>query len=648
MSGFFGIFRPKGGPVDLNAFEQMKTAMQRDGFDGMETHVEEQIAMGHLMLRVSPESKYDKQPLKSSCGNYLLVGHFRLDYRDELGDKLGLTQAELERTPDSQLAMLSYLKWKEKCVHHLEGDWAFVVFNISKCKISFYRDHSGTSCLAYRKIDSFILFSSNINVLTDSTTYTPTIDKIQLCRLLVPGLGLRAKCTVFLDTFILTNSEILSFDQNLSSESVEFCPFKLEARENNFKFEADYILELASIFSMAVKSRLAINQKNGLFLSSGFDSTAVAYYAAKNLNAYDEKLLTFTSYPFYSNINEGDLRDINEKPLVEEFVDMTGSIVSHYLDLPHSKFIDLFSDQNQTAFRPLIGINDFWIKGIYEMSFSIGVKSFLNGQLGNNIISYSTTYQYLTYLNSGKLLLLINSCKPFLKWLFIKDSTFDFRDSLLADIYRLARRKIQVWSNRKKIQDSSFLIKEFISRHDWKTELKDMPWSPMFFANIDSRATRLSSIKSTLYYSGIIWYENSHSYGMIATDPTADQRMISYSLALPQTCFKQKQTHKYIYKKWMYNKSPKSILSRKDRIMQSADVGIRFMHDSEMIHFTDNCLKDLKYSEIVDYDDFQSILSQVKDSNSSWYSKRVNFSRILKILSLISYLDSKKSKIGSN
>jgi asparagine synthase (glutamine-hydrolysing) len=645
MSGFFGIFRPKGGPVDLEAFEQMKAAMHREGFDGMETHVEDRIVMGHLMLRVSPESKYDKQPLRSSCGNYLLVGHFRLDYRDELGDKLGLTQSELEITPDSQLALLAYQKWKEKCVHYLEGDWAFAVFNSSKNKIIFFRDHSGTSCLAYRKIDSFILFSSNINVLTNSTSYIPTIDKIQLCRLLVPGLGLRRKCTVFLDTFILANSEILSFDQGLLPKSVELCPFKLESREINFKYEGDYIHELSSIFSMAVKSRLIIDQKNGLFLSSGFDSTAVAYYAAKILGAYDEKLLTFTSYPYYRNINEGDLRDIDEKPLVEEFVKMTGSIIPNYLNLPNSKFKDLLSDYVQTAFRPVVGINDFWIKGIYEMSVSVGVKSFLNGQLGNSIISHNTTYQYLNYLNSGKFLLLIRSFKPFLLWLINKNTAFNFRDSLLADFYRLARRKFQVWSNRKKLYEFSFIKSKFISTHEWKTELKDMAWSPIFFANIDSKIIRLNAVKSTLYNSGIIWYENSHSYGMIATDPTADQRLISYSLALPQTCFKQRQTQKYIYKKWMFNKSPKSILSRKDRIMQSADVGVRFMHDSEMIHFAEECLSDLKYCEIIDYSNFQSILSEVKRTNANWYSKRVNFSIILKVVSLISYLDSKKMQV---
>ena len=81
MSGFFGVFSP-GGNVDRLAFDQMQTAIHREGYGELETHVDDRIAMGHLMLRVTPESTYDKQPLNSSCGRYLLVGHFRLDYRD--------------------------------------------------------------------------------------------------------------------------------------------------------------------------------------------------------------------------------------------------------------------------------------------------------------------------------------------------------------------------------------------------------------------------------------------------------------------------------------------------------------------------------------------------------------------------------------
>ena len=95
----------------------------------------------------------------------------------------------------------------------------------------------------------------------------------------------------------------------------------------------------------------------------------------------------------------------------------------------------------------------------------------------------------------------------------------------------------------------------------------------------------------------------------------------------------------------MSNKNTASILSRKDRIMQSADVGVRFMHDSEMIHFAEECLSDLKYCKIIDYSNFQSILCEVKKSNANWYSKRVNFSIILKVVSLISYLNSKKMQV---
>ena len=128
MSVFFGVFSP-GGNLDQVAFDQMKSAIHREGYDELDTLIDDRIAMGHLMLRVTPESVYDKQPLKSDCGRYILTGHIRLDYRDELGDKIGLTQKQLQNTPDSLLVMNAYQKWRDKCVLHIEGDWSFVVYD---------------------------------------------------------------------------------------------------------------------------------------------------------------------------------------------------------------------------------------------------------------------------------------------------------------------------------------------------------------------------------------------------------------------------------------------------------------------------------------------------------------------------------------
>jgi asparagine synthase (glutamine-hydrolysing) len=109
--------------------------------------------MGHLMLRVTPESVYDKQPLKSNCGRYILTGHFRLDYRDELGDKIGLTQMQLENTPDSLLVMKAYQKWGRKCVHHLEGDWSFVLFDYLMNQLFIGKESTGISSVFYININ---------------------------------------------------------------------------------------------------------------------------------------------------------------------------------------------------------------------------------------------------------------------------------------------------------------------------------------------------------------------------------------------------------------------------------------------------------------------------------------------------------------
>ena len=183
MSSFFGIFNPKGTGIDKEAFEQMRQAADQPGHDGIQIYVDEYIALGHVMLRVSPESQYDQQPLKSSCGNYILVGHFRLDYRDELGDKLGLTQAELENTPDSHLAMKAYQKWKEKCVNHIEGDWCCLIYDINKVRVDLLKCPVGIAALFYGKFDDVLFIGTDTAYILNQNTINFKVDYKELRRL---------------------------------------------------------------------------------------------------------------------------------------------------------------------------------------------------------------------------------------------------------------------------------------------------------------------------------------------------------------------------------------------------------------------------------------------------------------------------------
>jgi asparagine synthase (glutamine-hydrolysing) len=212
MSGFFGIFNPNGTGVDMEAFDQMRHAADRPGHDGIETYVDDFIAIGHIMLRVSPESQYDQQPLRSSCGNYILVGHFRLDYRDDLGDKLGLSYMELLETPDSKLAILSYQKWGSDSYRHLEGDWSFIIFNMKERSISMMKDKTGISACFYFTDHEKLIFASDTAFILSISSIQFEVDETEMMNIsALPGYPEYGK-TIVKNICTLNNWELVSFD----------------------------------------------------------------------------------------------------------------------------------------------------------------------------------------------------------------------------------------------------------------------------------------------------------------------------------------------------------------------------------------------------------------------------------------------------
>jgi hypothetical protein len=79
--------------------------------------------------------------------------------------------------------------------------------------------------------------------------------------------------------------------------------------------------------------------------------------------------------------------------------------------------------------------------------------------------------------------------------------------------------------------------------------------------------------------------------------------------------------------------------------MQSADIGKRFMNDQEMFHFVGDCISEMKYPTIIDYSLMKSIFSNFNKNNTDWYSQRISFSYILGVVSIISFLDSRKLEV---
>ena len=639
MSGFFGIFRPQGGPVDLEAFEQIKTAMHREGFDGMETHVEEKIAMGHLMLRVSPESKYDKQPLKSSCGNYILVGHFRLDYRDELGDKLGLTQSELEVTPDSKLAMLAYQKWKEKCVEHIEGDWAFAIFSQINMSMFFAKDRGGYSALFFINFYNTIYFSSDLNALVNSRVLPVEIDENQLCRIGITGVELTNGLTLFKNIHHVKSDSYICINSKLDIFEKEYWHLSF-AQSIHYKHDLDCFLDFQSLMAMATASRSRSIQEVGVLLSSGLDSTTVAYFSANELRHKNKKLVSYTSYPKYFEF--GGMKDSyrhREDLNVKEFVNEFQNVEGNFLNFAYSRYSKLFFDSiHNDYYAPFLTINTFWLNGIYGLAHEKNVKNILNGQLGNFTISWNAPGLDLYLLVRLKFRILLKRTQ-------VAAAIQDFLliDYLKRKFYRPLRNLLKLVFLRIGSGEIDMLLSRSIIRRTFNNsfslikEKKEFGFLPGITPILNPRKLRYEIFIKNFNNIGMKWYGSSHSYAVQSADPTSDSRIASFSFSIEEQFFNKEAEEKYILRCAMHSKIPSYILLEPKSYFQSSDIGLRLNEDFMLGKMLIEIKENQKFQFIIDSSELETNFGQI--SSDKWSLDNIHQSaRTIKIISFYCFL----------
>src|SRR5450759_202276 len=105
MSGIAGIIRFDGGLVEHGLIEKMTAAMPYRGPDGINHWVRGSIALGQCMLRTTPESLEETQPLTNEDESLVLVMDGRVDNWEELRRELLGRGAVLRNRSDAELVL---------------------------------------------------------------------------------------------------------------------------------------------------------------------------------------------------------------------------------------------------------------------------------------------------------------------------------------------------------------------------------------------------------------------------------------------------------------------------------------------------------------------------------------------------------------
>ena len=124
------------------------------------------VAFGHKrLIVVDPEG--GKQPM--TClkdeANYAICYNGELYNTEDIRKELLRRGYTFKGHSDTEVLLASYMEWKEECVDHLNGIYAFAVWDEQKEQVFIARDRLGVKPLFYKYDSGRLLFGSELKAI---------------------------------------------------------------------------------------------------------------------------------------------------------------------------------------------------------------------------------------------------------------------------------------------------------------------------------------------------------------------------------------------------------------------------------------------------------------------------------------------------
>ena len=272
MSGIVGIYRRDGVPADRGLIEALTRFLTFVGPDARSTWTDRGVALGHSLLVATRESTKESQPL--SLGKLTLVADARIDARPELAQKLAAAGHPLPPEPtDADYIIRAYAAWGRDCVNHLQGDFAFAVWDQMRKILFCARDHFGVKPFYYSEIGPQFVFSNVLDCLRLHPDVSPDLNDAAIADFLLFGLNCDVASTAFLKISRLPPAHTLTvYPAGVREERFWSAPTDGHIR---YKDSREYAHHFNDVFRPAVADRMR-SDRVGLLMSGGLDSATVA------------------------------------------------------------------------------------------------------------------------------------------------------------------------------------------------------------------------------------------------------------------------------------------------------------------------------------------------------------------------------------
>ena len=266
---------------------EMCERMKHRGPDSEGLWTDEQVALGMRRLSII-DLATGEQPVYSEDRSVVVVMNGELYNFREVREKLEKQGHRFETNTDTEILPHLYEEHGLDLLEHLNGMFAFALWDKRRKKLFIARDRFGEKPLYYGTFDGQLIFASELKVLLAHPSVKTEIDTDALRRYLsfdyVP-----APFSIYKNIYKLPAAHFLTVEKG-EVKVQRYWNLKFHKNGNTPSFE-EASRQLGELLSDAVKMRLVADVPLGVLLSGGVDSSTVAAFAARQAS---EKIKTFS------------------------------------------------------------------------------------------------------------------------------------------------------------------------------------------------------------------------------------------------------------------------------------------------------------------------------------------------------------------
>ena len=288
MCGLAGIYHAGGGPVDRAMLVRMTTALAHRGPDGDGFHVEPGVGLGHRRLSIVDVAG-GAQPMWNEDETVVIVFNGEIYNSSELWPKLrALGHVFRTDHSDTEAIIHAWESWGPGCLQHLNGQFAFAIWDRGQKTLFLARDRMGEKPLYYaRRPDGTLVFGSELAALGPVPDLRRQISAAAVDDFFAYGY-VPDPHTIFEGIQKLPAAHYLLLRDGSHAAPRRYWSAPTQAVPAE---EAEAVQTLRAMLSAATKRELMADVPLGAFLSGGVDSGAVVATAAGLQSA---PLTTFT------------------------------------------------------------------------------------------------------------------------------------------------------------------------------------------------------------------------------------------------------------------------------------------------------------------------------------------------------------------